>query len=100
MLHGLRALFTHGTLTLVLLLAASFVGVAVTGPSVKAAEHTLLALGIVDLVIAAAMLARFVRASAAFSSGLGRVVWGLLCAGVLAAGVMSVFLITVMSLDR
>lgn len=100
MLHGLRALFTHGILALGLLLAAAFIGVAVTGPSVKAAEQTLIALGIADLVIAVAMLARFVRASAAFASGVGRVLWALLCAAMLAAAVLSVFLISVMSMDR
>jgi hypothetical protein len=100
MLEAMKALFVHCGLALALMFVAALVGVAVTGPSTSAAERTVMVLGIVDLVIALGTIGRFVAASAAFSSGLGRVVWALLCVGLVAAGAVTMFFITVLSLNR
>lgn len=94
------ALITHCGLALALMFVAAMIGVAVTGPTVAAAERTVMVLGLVDLAIAIATLARFAAATADFASGLGRIVWTLLCVALLAAGTVMMFFVSVLSLDR
>lgn len=100
MMAGLQALFVHGGLALALMFAAAIVGVAVTGPTVSAAERTVMVLGVVDLLIAVVTIARFAAATAAFSSGLGRVAWTISCVGLVAAGGALMFFVSVLSLNR
>lgn len=100
MVDAMQALFVHCGLALALMFLAAFVGVAVTGPSVSAAERTVMVIGVVDLAIALGTIARFAAATAAFSSGFGRVAWTLLCVGLVAAGTVLMFFVSVLSLNR
>lgn len=94
------SLVTHCGLALALMFVAALIGVAVTGPSVAAAERTVMVLGFVDLAIALAAIARFAAATAEFSSGFGRVAWTLLCVALLATGTVLMFFVSVLSLNR
>lgn len=100
MVAGFSALFTHCALALAAMFAAAFVGVAVTGPSVSAAERTVMVIGLLDLLIALVAIARFAAATAAFSSGIGRVVWTVVCTALLVFGTAGMFFVTVLSLNR
>lgn len=100
MFAGIQALFTHCGLALALMFAAAFLGVAVTGPSVSAAERTVMVLGVVDVAIAIATVARFAAATADFSSGFGRALWTIVCVALLAAGTLLMFFVSVLTLNR
>lgn len=100
MFAGFQALFVHCALALASMFAAAFVGLAATGPSVSAAERAVMVIGVLDLVIAVVAVARFAAATAAFSSGIGRVAWTVVCIGLLAVGTTGMFLVTVMTFNR
>jgi hypothetical protein len=100
MLTGLQVLVVHCGLALALMFGATVVGVAVTGPTVSAAQRTVMIVGALDLVIAAVTIARFIAATAAFSSGFGRVLWTIVCIGLVAAATLAMFFVTVLSLNR
>lgn len=96
----MQTLLVHCGLALALMFLTAFVGVAVTGPSVAAAERTVMAIGIVDLVIALGTIARFAAATADFSAGFGRVAWTIVCIALVAAGTVLMFFVSVLSLNR
>lgn len=96
----MHALIVHCGLALALMFLAAFIGIAVTGPSVSAAERTVMVVGIADLVIALVAIVRFALATAEFSAGFGRVAWTILCIALVATGTVMMFFITVMSLNR
>ncbi len=96
----MTALLSHCGLALVLMFVAALIGVAVTGPTVAAAERTVMVLGFVDLAIALVTIARFAAATAEFSSGFGRIVWTLLCVALIAGGTVMMFFVSVLSLNR
>ena len=100
MLRGLQALISHCGLAFALMFAAAILGVALTGPTVSAAERTVLVLGVLDLVIAAGTIVHFSAASASFSSGLGRVVWTVVGVGAVAVVATGMFFVSVLSLNR
>lgn len=100
MFAGLQALLVHCGLAMALMFAAAVVGVGVTGPSVSAAERTVLVLAALDLVIAVTTIVRFVAASAAFSAGFGRLLWVIVCVGLVAVGTAAMFFVSVVALDR
>ena len=100
MLRGLQALVTHCGLAFALMFAVAFIGVAVTGPTVSAAERTVLVVGVLDLVIAGGTIWHFAAASASFSSGLGRVVWTVVGVGAVAVVATGMFFVSVLSLNR
>lgn len=97
---GLRRLLVHWALALVLLFVAAFVGIAATGPTVAAAERTVVMLGVVDAVLVLAVLGRFAVATREFASGPVRAVWTLVCGAGLAVAGLGMFVVTVMGLDR
>lgn len=100
MFAGLQALLVHCGLAMALMFAAAVVGVGVTGPSVSAAERTVLVLAALDLVIAVTTIVRFVAASAVFSAGFGRLLWVIVCVGLVAVGTAAMFFVSVVALDR
>lgn len=100
MLRGLQALILHCGLASALMFAAAIIGVAVTGPTVSAAERTVLVLGVLDLVIAAATIVHFAVASASFASGFGRAVWTVIGIGAVAFVATGMFFVSVLSLNR
>jgi hypothetical protein len=100
MLTGLGRLLGCCALVLALLFTASILGVAVTGRTVSAAETTVVILGVIDLVIALGLLVRFAIGTREFATGFGRVVWTIVCAGLVGFLTLSMFGMTVMALDR
>ena len=100
MFRGLQTLIMHCGLAFALMFAAAILGVALTGPTVSAAERTVLVLGVLDLVIAAGTIVHFSAASASFSSGLGRVVWTVVGVGAVAVVATGMFFVSVLSLNR
>lgn len=99
-MRALALLFVRAAVTLLVLLGASFVGVALTGPSVRAGERAVLVLGALHLVIALISLFLFVRASGGLVDGAARVVLGVVYAGLMALEVLAVFFVTVVALNR
>lgn len=100
MLIGLGRLCACCGLALLLMFTASFIGIAVTGPTVSAAETTVVVLGVVDLLLALALLGRFAAGTRDFAAGFGRVVWTIVCAGLLGLVTVGMFILSVMGLDR
>ena len=100
MLIGLGRLLACCGLALVLLFAAAFLCIAMTGPTVAAAETAVVVLGVLDLLIALGLLVRFAARTREFSAGAGRVVWTIVCAGLLAVLAAGMFGFSVMALDR
>lgn len=100
MARALALLFVRAAVTLLLLLGASFVGVALTGPSVRAGERAVLVLGAVHLVVALISLVLFVRASGGHVDGGARVALAVVYAGLMALEVLAVFFVTVVALNR
>lgn len=75
MLTGIGLLLGYWLLALVLMFVAGTVVAVVTESSVAAVERTVVLLGVVDLLLALAAVARFAAATARFAAGLGRAIW-------------------------
>jgi hypothetical protein len=100
MFRGLLALLTHCGLAFALMFAVAIIGVAVTGPTMSAAQRTVLVVGVLDLVIAGGTIWHFAVASGSFSSGVGRVVWTVVGVGAVAVVAAAMFFVSVLSLNR
>ena len=100
MFAGLQALLVHCGLAMALMFVFAVVRVGETGPTVSAAERGVRGRAGLGLVLAGTTLVRFIAASAAFSAGFGRLLWVIVCVGLIAVGTLAMFFVSVVVLDR